>query len=111
MPVQVGMNLFCQGCDVEGYAPFALANSSGIELFIETAVPQTGKGFVGKQRCNIRFASTWTTQSLGIRPWEASHIRLIGAGGGKRVQHRRWTLGVRPNEGVGWGGRGKGGKG
>lgn len=44
------MKLFCPKCDAEGYKPFDLANSSGIELSIETAVPQTGNGFVGKDR-------------------------------------------------------------
>ena len=48
VPVQVGMKLFCQDCDAEGYMPFALANSSGIELIVETAIPKTGSGFVGK---------------------------------------------------------------
>ena len=48
VPTQVGMKLFCSKCDAKGYMPFALSNSSGVELMIETVVPQTPSGFVGK---------------------------------------------------------------
>ncbi|DBA68213.1 TPA: hypothetical protein ACH3X2_013830 [Trebouxia sp. C0005] len=42
----VGLKLFCQNCDETGEQPFALSKSSGIELVIETAAPQTGSSFV-----------------------------------------------------------------
>ncbi len=47
--MQVGLKLFCQNCDETGEQPFALSKSSGIELVIETAAPQTGSSFVGMQ--------------------------------------------------------------